>query len=151
MNIRDTIVYLEELFTNMAISEPYATVIKRVYTFPPPPTTSLEAPCIMVLPELMSVDFQSVFFSRNYDLHIQVFVGEAQPEQHIRSEQATQFIELIARELYTHQRLGNTVSLVSGMRGETDTLTRLTWNNKSYVGADLVISVRLQDSESAAA
>ena len=154
MNIVDVHQYLAAtFFPGIAITDPEIASIQKAYPMTPDLDAALtDIPCV-IMPgfELQAVMFHSAFIEERYAVRAQVFVKRAEVQQSIGAQMAASFLTAIGLALSSHQRLGQTASLVRGLRGERDTLVSLTWAGVSYIGLDLWIDITLKTSKEHAA
>ena len=146
MDIRSVHADLVTRLETLAITAPYAAEIKRVYKYVPSLSRAIgDYPCIFLTYELTQVKFLPAFLEQEYTIHIQLFAGRAEPEQDVTADIARAFLDALVTKLSASQRLGNTVSVIRGLRGATpDTLTGLTWAGVGFVGLDLFLDVTLK-------
>ena len=139
--------YLAETFLPaIAISDPVVESIARAYPTVPDLNRSLtDMPCAM-LPthELQAVEFKSAFLVQRYGIKLDVFVGPVTVEQGLLARKAAAYEQAIILACSGAQRLGGNASVIRGVRGERETMTRFEWAGQAYVGLDLWIDVTLQ-------
>lgn len=150
MNIFAVHDYLATTFLpGIAITEPEAASIVRAYSTVPDLRRALgDLPCAM-LPthELQGVRFQSAFIEKDYAVNVQLFVKSAEVEQGLSAQMAAAFEDAIILACSGALRLGGTASVIRGVRGERETVTRLDWAGQSYVGLDMWIDVTLKETK----
>ena len=153
MNIRDVHADLVTRLATLAITAPVASQIQRVYKYVPALSTAItDYPCIFLTYELTAARFPPSFLEQDYTVHIQLFAGRVEIEQDIASDIASAFLEALVTKVSQSQRLGNTVSVIRGLRGATpDTLAGLQWAGVGFVGLDLFLDVTLKTAASHAA
>ena len=153
MDIRSVHADLVTRLATLEITEPYAAEIKRVYKYVPSLSRAIgDYPCFFLTYELTQVKFLSAFLEQDYTIHLQLFVGKVEPEQDVAADVASAFLDALITKLSQSQRLGNTVSVIRGLRGAApDTLTGLTWAGVSFVGLDLFLDVTLKTTAEHAA
>lgn len=153
MNIRDVHADLVTRLDGLAITAPVETEIKRVYKYVPALARSItDYPCIFLTYELTQVWFRPSFLEQEYTIHLQLFAGRVEVEQDVAADIASAFMDALVTKLSQSQRLGNTVSVIRGLRGATpDTLTGLQWAGAAFVGLDLFLDVTLKTAASHAA
>lgn len=146
MDIRSVHADLVTRLETLAITQPYATDIKKVYKYVPSLSKALaDYPAIFLTYELTQVWFRPAFLEQEYSIHLQLFAGRIETEQDVASDVASAFLDALVTKLSTSQRLGNTVSVIRGLRGATpDTLTGLQWAGVGFVGLDLFLDVTLK-------
>ena len=146
MNIRSVHADLVTRLATLAITEPVPATIKKVFKYVPSLSKTItDYPCVFLTYELQQVWFRSAFLEQEYAIHIQLFAGRAEPEQDVTADIASAFLDALVTKLSASQRLGNTVSVIRGLRGSTpDTLTGLQWAGVGFVGLDLFLDVTLK-------
>ena len=150
MNIYAVHEYLATTFLpGIAITAPVASAIVEAYpTVPDLRTPITDLPCVMMpTHELQAVDFRSSFIEKRYAINLQVFVHEVEVEQGLGARMASAFEDAIILACSNAMRLGGNASVIRGVRGERDTLARLTWADKAFVGLDMWIDVTLKETK----
>ena len=146
MNIREVHADLVTRLATLAITEPVASSIKRVYKYVPALSKAItDYPCIFLTYELTQVLFRPAFLEQEYTVHIQLFAGRAEAGQDVSADIASAFLDALVQKLSQSQRLGGTVSVIRGLRGASpDTLAGLSWAGAGFVGLDLFLDITLK-------
>jgi hypothetical protein len=146
MNIRSVHADLVTRLATLEITAPVPATIKKVFKYVPALSKSItDYPCIFLTYELTQVWFRPSFLEQEYTVHIQLFAGRIETEQDVAADIASAFLDALVTKLSTSQRLGNTVSVIRGLRGAApDTLTGLQWAGVGFVGLDLFLDVTLK-------
>lgn len=150
MNILDVHQYLAAtLLPTLAITDPVTSSIQKVYPMTPDVDRALtDIPCV-IMPgfELQAIHFNSAYLEQLYAIHLQFLVRRAEVEQGIGAQMAAAYIDALASALSGAQRLGGTVSVIRGLRGERETVASLSWAGVAFVGLDLWLDVTLKQTK----
>ena len=152
MNIRSVHADLVTRLATLAITAPYAAQVKRVYKYTPPMGRAItDYPCVILTYQLTGVKFLSAFLEQEYTIHVQLFAAKAAPEQDVAADVASAFLDALVTKLSLSQRLGNTVSVIRGLRGDPETMVRMEWAGVDFIGLDLFLDVTLKTTAEHAA
>lgn len=149
--IRDVIDAFAAVEEGLAITEPYAIEISRVYKYLPPAGNALDLPSIMhqyrPLSESRRVNDQR---ERKYAIRIDLFLAKFGAQTDVASEMAAAFDDVIVSALDGNVLLG----------GENDTYQRLfdfggndyqpallEWDGATYVGLRYEYEVTIRDEK----
>ena len=149
MNILDVHQYLAATFLpSISITDPLAATIVRAYATVPDANRGLtDLPCAMAVEhQLERTAFKPVWIQQDFAIRIDLFVKKSEVEQGQAAEIAAAFSNAIAFALSGDQRLGDTVSVIRGLRSDPMPL-RLTWAGANYTGATLYLDVTLNTSK----
>ncbi len=136
----------ETLLPTVAVTVPEASQIQAAYTTIPARNRPLAAlPAVTMNYELQETRFSVSFIELRYGIRLQVFVAAVDADQDTSMELASSYVDAFANLFSSNQTLDGNVSLIRGFSGASpETIVRLTWNGKPYVGLDLTLDVTLK-------
>lgn len=145
MDIRTALARLTTIQAGLAITSPVALSVKRAWTTTPPQTAALaDVPAWTNDVTLLNVERDSGLRIIQYEVHSQLYVYDASEDR--AADIALAFLTAYIDALDADVSLANTVTQ-QNLRGNAPTLVTITWNDRRYIGLDLVLWLEMKEAK----
>lgn len=149
MDIRAVHGYLANtLLKGLAITQPRAATIKRVYRYLPAMNQAItDFPCAMLTYVQDEVRYHPALLHKRFTVELRVVTGEAAVDGDVAADMAAAFNDAIILAISGDLTLGGTVTTVTSLRGrEPETLTLWEWAGKGFIGCGLFLEIQMSEA-----